>query len=144
MTDTGLGEDQRVFTYSHLLKSSHGGILLLIITLHFSVINIVQDCLHGWIYFAQARDRGWAVMYTVTNIWGPQTVGNLMTDWVLVKVSRMTAMALVTSCMHEVLWSNYRGFTKRPFECVLPFYKTVCSGGGTVAQINAGGLFCQE
>jgi hypothetical protein len=27
--DTGLGEDPRVFTYSHLLNSSHGGSLLL-------------------------------------------------------------------------------------------------------------------
>jgi len=27
--DTGLGEDPRVFTYSHLLSSSHGGSLLL-------------------------------------------------------------------------------------------------------------------
>ena len=56
--------------------------------------NIKMDLLEvelggiEWIDLTQERDRWWALVNAITNLWAPYNVGNFLTSWEPVNFSR--------------------------------------------------------
>jgi len=44
----------------------------------------------AWTDVAQDRDRWWAAVNVVMNLWVPQNVGNFFTSWKTISFSRKT------------------------------------------------------